>query len=144
MGWESPSPTRSPLACLSCYPCAGKKLNLSKNVLSCFGQEGGEDRCLELPLPRSSQTLSELLGSNCSAGRVTPEPELTACSFQQSREYCTTSYSPDRVLVRCLCSVSSQLPFYLSTICFNCFKVKTRPSVCSCCCGEGGVCYSTP
>lgn len=75
----------------------------------------------------------------------------TPSNVEQSREYSITSYSPDHVLVRCLCSVKLQVPLFfffflnLSDTCFNDFKVRIRPSVCcSCCCGEGGGCYSTP
>lgn len=81
VGWESPSLTRSPLTTLSCYLV--QKRNPTQLQPSCLAldEREGEARSVELPLPRSSQT-SELLGSNCSAGRVTPKPELTACSFQ--------------------------------------------------------------
>lgn len=148
VGWGSPSHARSPHTSLSCHPCARKKPNPTKTILPCFGRAGGEDRSVELPLLGSSQTLSGLLlgQTAAQAGSLPSLGSLPAPfgSAEQSREYCTTSYSLARVLGRCLCSVNSQVPFYLSNTCCNGFKVKIRPSVCSCCCGEGESCCCTP
>lgn len=148
LGQESPSP-RSLLTSLSCYSCPGKEIPIQlKSSCLALDKREGEVRSVQPPLPRSSQMPSELPGPNCSVGRVAPEPELAACSFQLGGAITWVLHSrlqPDRVLGRCLRSVSSQVPFYLSDTCCNCFKVKIWPSICfSCCCGEGGGCYSTP
>lgn len=129
-------------------PLCKKKPSPTKTILPCFGRAGGDDRAVELPPPGSGQTLSGLLlgRTAAQAGSLPSLGSLPAPfgSAERSREYCATSDSPAPVLGKCLCSVNSQVPFYLSNTCCNCFKVKIRPSVYSCCCEEGGTCCCTP